>query len=112
MITLNLPITFEQEAFLDHVLWSGGLGWGSWWGSSNWSDEALTLTGYADNPETDDDGTWSMPYLVRLEDLVKAAQLAASENKYVAEQLIKDDVDAIGADIILQYAVFGEVVYG
>lgn len=112
MITINLPITFEQEAFLDHVLWSGGMGYGSQWGESNWSDDTLTLTGMCDNPETNDDGNWTMAYSVTLDDLVKGAQEAAEWSSFVAEQLVNDDVDAIGADIILQYTIYGSYIYG
>jgi hypothetical protein len=44
--------------------------------------------------------------------IADAASDLATESKFVRDQLANDDFDADGMDRVVQYLVFGEVLFG
>ena len=66
---------------------------------------------FVDNSE---EGLETVELIFNLEGLRKAFQLAVEDPCYqeVVSRIVSQDYDAIDADVILQLALFGEVVYG
>ena len=95
----------------DLVLGAGAEVW-SWWQDIDGSEiDGFTIIG--DNPEDEDNPievTLSVQFIRNVINRVLGNQLPAWG--IIEEAIDNDDWDANTADIVLQYAVYGEIVYG
>jgi hypothetical protein len=112
--TLHIQREVTQEWVDDSTLGSGALDW-EWWRAVTADDDGLNLT-VADPDDEGGDGEATITKFMRWGEFVKAAnELCASDYAgrwLVIQQLANEDMDADGADQILQWHMFGEVVYG
>jgi hypothetical protein len=121
--TLTVTVRLDAEEFMSAVLGSGWLGW-SWWKAfgylNGYSDDNLPtdpsekfiLVG-VENPDRYDRDTFPTPASI------KSAKLSMNDIAMAYGALVSlgwdvnhEDLDACGADNIMQYAVLGDIVYG
>lgn len=112
-ITLDLP----PEQIWSMICGSGWETWSWWYGlkydGGDW-DKPCDLWIICDNPYGDDDASGSddaLCALVTLPDLIRAIE-ELSIHEAVMNCLHSDDFDAAWGDVVMQQAVYGEVVYG
>lgn len=101
----------DLEEWEDHILYSGAETY-PWWHEiwRNGSGDVViehkdpdSTSYYTDAPER---------HYTTLEKLARTASEMAAEYEVIAEAIINEDFDANAADLVLQYDVFGEIVYG
>lgn len=87
-----------------------------WWTGAefiegDWDEVGKVEVSYAD-PD-DYDPLWSrVSKVLDLNDIVKALASLDEVYAYVVRDLMDENLDAITSDVIIQQAVFGEVIYG
>ena len=105
----------------DQELWSSVFGsafetW-DWWraatfhGAADWN-KIGTVTLMIDDPNFDEDGGQVITKTLDLDDVVAAVNAVTKLGLLPYPSLEDLDWDACDADVILQYAVLGDVVYG
>lgn len=101
----------SDDQIADLILFSGADDWG-WWQDIDGSEiDGFTIVG--DNPEVEDspiEVTIGVQFIRNVIDRVLGNQLDGWG--IIEEAIDNDDWDANTADIVLQYAVYGEIVYG
>ncbi len=121
--TLTVTVRLDAEEFMTAILGSGFLGW-SWWKSlgylNGYSDDNLPtdpsekfILASVANPDRYDRDTYPAPASM------KSAKLSMNDIAMAYGALVSrgwdinhEDLDACGADNIMQYAVLGDIVYG
>jgi hypothetical protein len=121
------PLTISQES-LDSIIEQAGYGIGYWAESAEVDSDAKTYTVYEQEAQDDDNkgvytipfdklhetywrivaGEYSMAYRVRKYFLDAALDGAANEE----EDIDAGHIDSEAADVLIQIAAFGEIVYG
>jgi hypothetical protein len=114
MITFQVQTEMTDEAWADHVFGSGAFMW-EWWADAyqNPSGDVVIKHWYNMDTETLDEEHEGEPhtYYTRMQAIADAASDLATESKFVRDQLANDDFDADGMDRVVQYLVFGEVLF-
>jgi hypothetical protein len=108
MIKFVIPMEMSLEEWKDHCWGSGWTTW-EWWYSASADDDGIWAEWYEDADDPDsriekDFRSWRQ--------LAYVASYVASQDAFVAAQLIGSDLDADGMDRIMQTAFIGEVIYG
>lgn len=109
MITFNVQMEMDLDAWKDHVLGSGALQYGPWWHGSSAEPDTLSLTWYSDIDRNDNKESRTLTYQ-QIADA--ASDLAAEGYEIVSKGIFEDDFDAISMDCVLQKAYMGEIIYG
>lgn len=116
---VNITISVDAHEFVSAVLGSSFTTW-SWWtefkfvGAYDWdnipTDHNLKFVklGIQDPAYGFDEDLWTKRKSLSVNDIAKAFGALVSEGY----TLNHEDLDAIGADSVMQYAVLGEVTYG
>jgi hypothetical protein len=89
-----------------------------WVGSTNWDWQATPIQTVVevtyDSPD-DDEGTFGGKATVTVEDLAKAYSQILRDNKHHCGEPVTteiDEWDSCVSDYVLQYALFGKLIYG
>lgn len=116
-MNININFTFTPEHLWSMICGSGWETW-SWWYAldyvgGDW-DKPCDLWVVVDNPFTDDDASGSEDALCAKVSIADIAQAISELQNHpqVMECLASDDFDAVYGDVVMQQAVFGEVIYG
>lgn len=114
VITVKVTREMDRDELWSNVFGTAGESW-SWWrsvtfhGGASW--ETPGDSGYADlRIEDPDDESKTIVKIVTMDDVVYAAEWYVAKGYERGSAL--DDLDAGASDLILQFMVFGEVVYG
>jgi len=115
MITFRVQIEMKDEAWEDHVFGSGADTW-EWWHSFSLSQHGDVMIKHWYNKDTEElqeDHGADLPFIfyTKMQAIADAASDYAAESEFVRNQLVNDDFDADGMDRVLQYLVFGEVLF-
>lgn len=117
---ININIDRTPEDIWSMICGSAWETWSWWYGwkyeGGDW-DKPCDLWVIVDNPWEDNpevsplaaDNTFSA--LITLADIVRALEELA-EHPQIMDCLLNDDFDAVYGDVVMQQAVFGEVIYG
>jgi len=115
MITFQVEMEMDEGSWSDHVLGSGATQW-EWWADihQNSSGDVVIEHWYDedDSEYIEDDRGKPFIHYTTMQRIADAASELAKEDTFVRDQLANDDFDADGMDRVLQYAVFGEVIFG
>jgi hypothetical protein len=107
MISFAVKQTMSEEDWKDHVLGSGAFSW-EWWYSVEETLDGI-LVGWYDDIDSSDNVESKFLTYQQIAD--KCSELAQT-HQMVSDQLLNDDFDADGMDVVLQYAFIGEIRYG
>lgn len=135
-MSTGLKMTIEREVEPKEISYmvfgTGALGYG-WWGRVDWvsvvDGEEFPIDDYSQldiaepddfliiqhDARDDDEGDMTGKIKVTFREIVAAAALAIRKGNIAERDAISEDLglcDAEEADAVLQYAVFGELVYG
>jgi hypothetical protein len=109
---ITVPVQYQAEDFWSEIL---GSAWETydWWVSLDYSEGAawdkvgeLTITAWDGQGESEEEGT--ITKTLGIKDLAEAYGKCLSEGFRINIH----DLDADQGDVILQMAMFGEIVYG
>jgi len=131
-MTIKIPREVEPKEVAYMVFGTGALGY-PWWGRVDWlhiedgeifpieERDQLDIAEEEDvldirhDARDDAEGDMTGKMLVSFPDIVKAFSRALRDGHIYERDAITEDLgllDAEQADIVLQYAVFGEIIYG
>jgi hypothetical protein len=113
---VTIPVVVDAEQFWSAVFGSAWETW-DWWVSLNYLEGSdWDKVGQVEIAGLDPDGdqeTDIIKKVLGLDDIVKAFSKAVTDNKsfggFDPHEL---DLDACDGDVVIQYAMFGDVVYG
>lgn len=114
-MNINITVDRTPEEIWSMICGSAWETW-SWWqgwkyDGGDW-DKPCDLWVIVDDPFTDDE--YSLDVLcakVTVADIVRALE-ELSDSAPIMDCLLNDDFDAVYGDVIMQQAIFGEVIYG
>lgn len=99
-----------DESWYAHVFGSGAFQW-EWWADGYQNPSGDVVIKYHEDP---DEPNWDNPkiHYTTLQKIADTASTLAKTESFVRNQLVNDDFDADGMDRVLQYEVFGEIIFG
>lgn len=119
-IDVNMTFTYTPEALWSMICGSAWESWEWWYGwryeGGDW-DKPCDLWVIVDNPWEDNEQVSPLAAdntlcaLVTLPDIVRAIE-ELKDHSTVMDCLRNEDFDAVYGDVVMQQAVFGEVIYG
>lgn len=126
-VYVRVAVAFDDQEWSDAIFHSGCLSY-PWWSDCHREHRPVRRNGkpvgtepvwIVEGNDPDDPNGTSMPVTatLTLQDIAEAASALIREARFagaltVAQQVVAKDLDADGADMILQRAVFGDVIYG
>jgi len=108
MINFTIPMEMDLEEWKDHCWGSGWTTW-EWWYSARADENGIWAEWYED---ADDPDSRIEKEFASWQEIANVASDVASQDPFVARQLIASDLDADGMDRIMQTTFIGEVIYG
>lgn len=107
-ILIRVAQEWTREDLQDHIVGSGA-------SAFPWYHEGIGVErdgSFVFDLEDPDDETKTIHKVVTEAEMVKAIEDLSLENEFVRRQVAGQDIDADGADCIIQYAVYGKVIFG
>lgn len=125
VVFVRVSVSFDDDEWRDAIFGSGCLSY-PWWSDVQRETRPVKRNGVPIGEQTvwivegnNPDDPQGMPVtgVLTLPDLAEAASAIVTEARFagsvtLARQIVERDLDADGADMILQRAVFGDVIYG
>lgn len=114
---INVTIDRTPEHIWSSICGSAWETWSWWYGwkyeGGDW-DKPCNLWIIVDDPYTEGDdfaANSTLCALVTLDDIVRALE-ELSDHAQVVDCLLNDDFDAVYGDVVMQQAIFGEIIFG